>query len=469
MHGLKGDFYAYTTMYASYRLATKDKEAVFEYIPRKSPWGGAMVFAGLERVLEYLEHLYFTEDDIKALAEMGLDDRGFTDYLRSFRFAGDVESVPEGTFIFAGEPALKVRAPISVARLVEGKILNALNYQTLVATKSRRVVQAADGRPVMEFGFRRAQEQDAANWGARAAYMAGFAGTSNVEAAAKFGIPVQGTLMHAWVQEYPDEYEAFKAYAAVFRNNPKVAKTFLVDTYDTLKSGVPNAIRVAREMLPGIRWGIRLDSGDLAYLSRKTREMLDAAGFPEAYITASNDLNEDLIEDLKSQGAKIDAFGVGTYNIVSYDCPALGGVYKMTQIDDRPVLKVSNNPEKITPPGVHTIYRFYQGGEARGDLIALADEPKPSGTGYFRDPSRPWLKKELKGCEVRQLVQTVMQKGKRVTDLPSLASIRDYVQAEARTFSLERLRLTNPHTYHVNFSQQLWELQQKLLVEAGRV
>jgi nicotinate phosphoribosyltransferase len=468
MNFLNGDFYAFTTLFASYQLGTQEKEAVFEYMARKSPWGGAMVFAGLERVVDYLEELAqggFPQEAINALEEMGLKDDGFANYLKNFRFTGDLDAVPEGTLIFGGEPVLKIKAPLGMARLVEGKILNALNYQTLIATKARRVVQAAEGQPVLEFGYRRAQEQDAGDWGARASYLSGFQGTSNVRAAAKFGIPVTGTMMHAWIQEFDNEYEAFYAFAQVFKDNPRVAKVFLVDTYHTLRSGVPNAIRVAKELLQDIPWGIRLDSGDLTYLSRHARKMLDEAGFPNAFIAASNDLNETLIQDLKKQGANIDAWGVGTQNITVFDSPALGGVYKLTEISGHPVLKISDTSEKMTPPGAHTIYRFYSEGDARGDLIALVSEPPPSGTGEFKDPSRPWLKKALVNCEVRELLQPVMQNGCQTKELPSLPAIRSYAEREVKTFSPERLRLINPHKYHVNFSQKLWDLQQQLLFD----
>jgi nicotinate phosphoribosyltransferase len=466
MNFLNGDFYAFTTLFASYKLGNQEKEAVFEYMIRKSPWGGAMVFAGLERVVAYLEELAqdgFPKEAINALAEMGLKDDGFAEHLRNFRFTGDVAAVPEGTLIFGGEPVLRIKAPLGAGRLIEGKILNALNYQTLIATKARRVVQAAEGQPVLEFGYRRAQEQDAGDWGARAAYLSGFQGTSNVRAAAKFGLPVSGTMMHSWIQEFASEYEAFYAFARVFKDNPRVAKVFLVDTYDTLRSGVPNAVRVAKELLRDIPWGIRLDSGDLSYLSRHARKMLDEAGFPNAFIAASNDLNEVLIQDLKKQGASIDAWGVGTQNITVFDSPALGGVFKMTEIGGQPVLKISETTEKMTPPGAHTVYRFYSEGEARGDLIALVSEPAPGGTGEFKDPSRPWLKKTLANCQVRELLQPVMQQGRLIKKLPALAEIRSYAQQEIKAFSPERLRLINPHKYHVNFSQRLWDLQQELL------
>ena len=376
------DLYELTMMQGYFKSQNRET-VIFDAFYRKNPCGGGYaIAAGLQQVIDYIKNLRFSEEDIAYLQSLSMFDDDFLEYLRSFRFSGDIYAIPEGTVIFPKEPLVKVIAPIMEAQLVETAILNIINHQSLIATKSARVVYAAKGDGIMEFGLRRAQGPDAGVYGARAAVIGGCIGTSNVLAGKLFDIPVKGTHAHSWIMSFPDEYTAFKTYASLYPD----ACCLLVDTYDTLKSGVPNAIRVFKEMrdagIPLKNYGIRLDSGDLAYMSKRARKLLDAAGFEDAYISASSDLDEYLIDSLKAQGATITSWGVGTNLITAKDNPAFGGVYKLAAIKDEttgefiPKIKLSENTEKITNPGDKTIYRIYdrQTGKIRADLICLVGE-----------------------------------------------------------------------------------------------
>lgn len=397
----------------------------------------------------------------------------FLQYLSGYHFTGSIYAIPEGSVIFPKEPLLKVIAPIMEAQLVETAILNILNHQCLIATKASRVVFAAGEGGVMEFGLRRAQGPDAGLFGARAAMIAGCVGTSNVLAGQMFDVPVMGTHAHSWIMSFPDEYTAFKAYAELY----PAACTLLVDTYDTLKSGVPNAIRVFQEMkekgADPKRFGIRLDSGDLAYLSKKARKMLDEAGFPEASICASNDLDEYLIHDLKMQGAAINSWGVGTHLITSKDCPAFGGVYKLAAIQNEngefvPKIKLSENTEKITNPGNKTIFRIYEkdSGKIKADLICFEDEVIDSSEDLLLfDPLETWKKTKLKGgtYTVREMMEPVFVKGECVYQSPSVMEIASYCKQEKETLWDETKRLFNPHQVYVDLSEQLYQVKKELL------
>ena len=392
------------TMIQGYFKSHNDKTVIFDLFYRRNPsQGGYAVTAGLEQVISYIKELHFSEEDIDYLATLGIFEKDFLDYLRTFRFTGDIYAIPEGTVVFPKEPLLKVVAPIMEAQLVETALLNIINHQSLIATKAARVAYAAKGDGVLEFGLRRAQGPDAGTYGARAAMIGGCVGTSNVLCGQLFDVPVKGTHAHSWIMSFPDEYTAFKTYAGIYPQ----ACILLVDTYDTLKSGVPNAIRVFTEMREaGVNlsfYGIRLDSGDLAYLSKQARKMLDEAGFPDAVISASSDLDEYLIETLKQQGAAITSWGVGTNLITSADNPAFGGVYKLAAIKDGdgrfiPKIKLSENSAKITNPGDKKIYRIYEKstGKLKADLICLADETfTADDTILLFDPDEPWKKTRL--------------------------------------------------------------------------
>ena len=392
------DLYELTMMQGYFEKQSANETVIFDVFFRENPVkNGYSIMAGLEQVIEYIKNLNFSYEDVDYLRGLGIFSEDFLHYLSGFHFSGNIYAIPEGSVIFPKEPILKVIAPIMEAQLVETAILNIINHQSLIATKTARVVHAAQGDGVMEFGLRRAQGPDAGLYGARAAMIGGCVGTSNVLAGKMFDVPIMGTHAHSWIMSFPDEYTAFKAYAELYPD----ACTLLVDTYDTLKSGVPNAIRVFREMKDaGIHpksYGIRLDSGDLAYLSKKARVMLDAAGFEDAVIAASNDLDEMLINDLKIQGAAITSWGVGTHLITSKDCPSFGGVYKLAAIEKDgkflPKIKISENTEKITNPGNKTIYRVYdkETGKLRADLICFADETYDTSEELLLfDPNETW-------------------------------------------------------------------------------
>ena len=427
-------------------------------------------------MIEYIENLRFTEEDIEYLRSLDMFQEDFLDYLSTFHFTGDIYAIPEGTVVFPREPIVKVIAPIMEAQLVETAILNIINHQSLIATKAARVCYAARGDGVMEFGLRRAQGPDAGIYGARAAVIAGCVGTSNVLTGQMFHVPVLGTHAHSWIMSFPDEYTAFKTYAKMYPDSC----TLLVDTYDVLKSGVPNAIRVFEEMREeGIKltkYGIRIDSGDLAYLSKEAYKMLAAAGFDDATIAASSDLDEYLIDSLKTQDAKINSWGVGTNLITSKDNPAFGGVYKLAAVKDAdsnhfiPKIKLSENTEKVTNPGNKTVYRIYSKttGKIKADLICLADEIfDPEETMIIFDPVDTWKKTKVLGgtYEIRELLIPVIREGKRVYTSPDVMDIRDYCQKEQNTLWDESRRLINPQKVYVDLSQKLYDLKKNLLEE----
>ena len=449
---------------------------IFDVFYRNNPCGnGFAIAAGLDQMIDYIKNLRFEKDDLDYLRSLEIFDDEFLSYLADFHFSGDIYAIPEGTVVFPREPLVKVIAPIMEAQLVETAILNIINHQSLIATKAARVVNAARGDGIMEFGLRRAQGPDAGTYGARAAVIGGCIGTSNVLTGKMFDVPVLGTHAHSWIMSFPDEYTAFKTYAELYPG----ACTLLVDTYDTLKSGVPNAIRVFKEMqetgkLSG-RYGIRLDSGDLAYLSKEARKMLDAAGFEDAVIAASSDLDEYLIDSLKSQGAAITSWGVGTNLITSKDCPAFGGVYKLAAVKTGdgefvPKIKLSENTEKITNPGNKTVYRIYEktNGKLKADLISLVDDVfDESKDLVLFDPQATWKKTHLKGgtYTMKELMVKVFDKGECIYQSPSVMEIREFCKKEQETLWDETRRLVNPHEVYVDLSDRLYAMKTKLLNE----
>ncbi len=472
---LMTDLYELTMMQGYFKNKDQNETVIFDVFYRNNPVdGGYAICAGLEQVINYVKNLHFGKQDIEYLASLNIFEPEFLDYLSQFRFTGSIYAIPEGTVIFPREPIIKVIAPIMQAQLVETAILNIMNHQCLIATKASRVCYAAKGDGIMEFGLRRAQGPDAGTYGARAAVIGGCIGTSNVLTGQLFDVPVKGTHAHSWIMSFPDEYTAFKAYAEMYPS----ACILLVDTYDTLKSGVPNAIRVFKEMreagVPLTYYGIRLDSGDLAYLSKKARKMLDAAGFKDAVISASNDLDEFLIDSLKTQGAAITSWGVGTNLITSKDCPSFGGVYKLAAVKDNatgefiPKIKLSENSEKITNPGNKTIYRIYEKetGKIKADLICLVgevfDEKDPL---LLFDPLEPWKKTKLAAGSytLRELPVPVFLDGECCYTSPKTMEIRDICQKELDTLWDETRRLVNPHNVHVDLSKKLYDMKIKLL------
>ncbi len=431
------DLYELTMMQGYFKHKDQNETVIFDAFYRTNPGeGGYAIAAGLEQVIQYIKDLHFSDEDIEYLAGLGIFEQDFLDYLRGFQFTGDIYAIPEGSVIFPREPLVKVIAPIMQAQLMETAILNIINHQSLIATKAARVCYAARGDGIMEFGLRRAQGPDAGTYGARAAVIGGCVGTSNVLCGRLFDVPVKGTHAHSWIMSFPDEYTAFKTYADMYPS----ACILLVDTYDTLKSGVPNAIKVFQEMkeagVPLTYYGIRLDSGDLAYLSKKARKMLDQAGFPDAVISASNDLDEFLIDSLKVQGAAITSWGVGTNLITSKDCPSFGGVYKLAAIKDKegnfiPKIKLSENSEKVTNPGNKTVYRIYEkeSGKVKADLICLVDEKFDENEPMLLfDPLEPWKKTKLPGGSytMREIMVPVFQGGKCCYESPKVMDIREY-------------------------------------------
>ena len=467
------DLYELTMMQGYYEKG-QNENVIFDVFFRQNPCNnGYSVCAGLDQVIDYIKNLHFTYDDVDYLRGLGIFKEDFLHYLSGFHFSGDIYAIPEGTVVFPKEPLLKVVAPIMEAQLVETAILNIINHQSLIATKTSRIVFAANGDGIMEFGLRRAQGPDAGLYGARAAMIGGCVGTSNVLAGQMFDVPVMGTHAHSWIMSFPDEYTAFKTYAEMYPDNC----TLLVDTYDTLKSGVPNAIRVFQEFKdagkPLIKYGIRLDSGDLAYLSKEARKMLDEAGFPEATICASNDLDEVLLHDLKMQGAAIDSWGVGTNLITSKDCPSFGGVYKLAAIQNEegefvPKIKISENTEKITNPGNKTIYRIYEkaSGKIKADLICFADEViDPKQDLLLFDPMDTWKKTKLAGgtYTVREILLPIFKNGECLYKSPTLKEIAAYCREEKDTLWDETKRLFYPHRVYVDLSQKLYAVKQSLL------
>lgn len=468
------DLYELTMMQGYFKNKVENKTVVFDAFFRNNPFGGGYsIMCGVEQLVRYIEDLHFSAQDIEYLRGLKIFDADFLDYLADFRFHGDIYCIPEGSLMFPREPMVKVVAPIMEAQLVETAILCIVNHQSLIATKAARIVHEAGKAPIMEFGLRRAQGPDAGTYGARAAVIAGCAGTSNVLCGELFGIPVLGTHAHSWIMSFESELDAFKAYADLYPQ----ACTLLVDTYDTLKSGIPNAIRTFDYMkekgLPVDHIGIRLDSGDLAYLTKKARKMLDDAGYPQAKITCSNDLDEYLINSLFQQGACIDSFGVGTNLITAKDNPSFGGVYKLAavQLDDgtfEPKIKLSENTEKITNPGNKKIYRIYEkdSHKIKADLICFEDETFTEDEPIeLFDPAEPWKKTTMQPgeFELRELMVPVFLNGKCVYQARPTMEIRDYCLKEQNTLWEESRRLSNPHQVYVDLSQRLYDTKIGLL------
>lgn len=467
------------TMMQGYFKSNNNRTVIFDAFYRSNPSdGGYAICAGVEQVIDYIENLHFEAEDINYLRSLKIFDEDFLEYLANFKFSGDIYAIMEGSVIFPREPLIKVVAPIMEAQLIETAILNIINHQCLIATKASRVCYAAEGDGVMEFGLRRAQGPDSGTYGARAAIIGGCKGTSNVLAGQLFDVPVLGTHAHSWIMSFPDEYTAFKTYAKLYPS----ACTLLVDTYDTLRSGIPNAIKVFTEMREeGIElthYGIRMDSGDLAYLSKEARRMLDDAGFTDAVISASNDLDEYLIQSLKSQGATITSWGVGTHLITSKDCPAFGGVYKLAAIQSEdgsfiPKIKLSENTEKVTNPGNKTIYRIYDNdsNKIKADLICLDGEVFDENEDMkLFDPNEPWKKTTLPGgsYHMKELLVKFIEKGQRVYTSPCVLEIRDYCNREKETLWEENKRFVNPSKIHVDLSQKLYDMKQELLNEISQ-
>ena len=465
------DFYELTMGNGYFRNGYKDRITYFDVFFRRVPdEGGYVIAAGLEQLIDYIENLHFSEEDIAYLRGRNLFCEEFLDYLRDFRFTGDIFAIPEGTPVFPREPMVVVRAPSIEAQLIETFTLLTINHQSLIATKANRICRAAMGRTVLEFGSRRAQGADAAIVGARAAYIGGCAGTACTISDQLYGVPAGGTMAHAWVQMFDSEYEAFKTYCETYPTNA----TLLVDTYNTLKSGVPNAIRAFNEVLRpmGItKCGIRLDSGDMAYLSQEARKMLDEAGWPECQISVSNSLDERLIQNLFLQGAQIDMFGVGERLITAKSEPVFGGVYKLTAVENEngeiiPKIKCSENVEKITIPHFKKVYRLYNrdNGKAIADYMTVYDETVNENEPLMLfDPYATWKTKNVCNFEARELLVPVFLKGKRVYQSPPLKEIKSYCKQQVDTLWDEIKRFDNPQTYYVDLSQKLWEIQQELL------
>ncbi len=462
------DFYE-LTMANSYYLQGKNELASFDLFFRKIPDnGGYAVMAGLEQVIQYIDELEFSEEDIEFLRGKKIFDEGFLNYLKTFKFSGSLYAVKEGTPIFPNEPVLTVVAPIIECQIMETMLLLTINHQSLIATKTARIVHAAKGKDVIEFGSRRAQGYDGANYGARAAYIAGVIGSANTFTEKRFNIPALGTMAHSYVQSFPSEYEAFLAYAKTYPDNA----LFLVDTYSTLKSGIPNAIKVANEYLipNGHRLkGVRIDSGDLSYLSKEIRRMFDEAGLYDAKITASNSLDEYLIQELIRQDAKIDAFGVGERLITSKSDSVFGGVYKLSALKSNgtwvPKMKLSDNVSKTTLPGIKGLYRFYdKNNKAIADVITLADEViNPNEPYHLFDPTHPWKNKIIKDYKVVSLLTPIIEKGELVYNKPTLEEIRTYHKLQMNTLWDEIKRFEFAHKYYVDLSKPLWDLRNELL------
>ncbi len=466
---LMTDLYQLTMMNGYLKNDKHHEKVIFDVFFRQNELITYSLAAGLEQAVDYILNLNFTEDDINYLRSLNLFGEDFLDYLKNLKFTGDIYSVPEGTMVFPGEPILTVCAPIMQAQLIETAILNIINHQTLIASKAAKVCYSAKGDTVMEFGLRRAQGPDAGIYGARAAIIGGCNSTSNVIAGKMFDIPISGTHAHSWVMSFPTEYDAFKAYSEVYPD----ATLLLVDTYDTLKSGIPNAIKVFDELKAKGKkpLGIRLDSGDLAYLTKKARQMLDDAGYPDAIICASGDLDEKLVQSLKIQGAKINSWGIGTKLITSANMPALGGVYKLAGVFNEdgsvtPKIKVSETSAKITNPGFKKIVRIYDGKtmKAEADLITLKDEvidtSKPL---TITHPLENWKKITFKNYTIKELTIEVVKNGKLVYDMPKLKEIKEYAKGEMATFWDEYLRIDSPHIYKVDLSDKLLELKTSML------
>lgn len=462
------DFYEITMANGYFEAGIADDIGYFDMFFRRIPDnGGFGIMAGLEQVVDYLENLKFTDEDVQFLRQKSIFSERFLEYLKNFKFSCDVWGVPEGTPIFPGEPLITVRGPVMQAQFVETMILLLINHQSLIATKANRIVRAAQGRGVMEFGTRRAHGASAAVYGARAAYIGGCVGTACAVADRDYGVAALGTMAHSWVQMYPSEYEAFKKYAEIYPDNC----VLLVDTYNVLKSGVPAAIKVFNEKKPRFM-GIRIDSGDVTYLTKKARKMLDEAGLQDCKIVVSNSLDEYIIRDVIMEGACIDSFGVGERLITAKSEPVFGGVYKLSALEQNglmiPKMKISENVEKITNPGFKTLYRLYDKDTHRAiaDLIALDTEEPPSGESYeIFDPMAIWKRKTVKNFYAKNLRSQLFDKGKKVCKLPEIDEIRDYCQRQVAALWDEMLRFENPQTYYVDLSQNLWDMKNKLIKE----
>ena len=465
------DFYELTMAQGYFAKGYKDRITYFDLFFRRCPDGGGFcIAAGLEQVVQYVQELHFSEEDIAYLRSREMFSEEFLEYLRNFKFTGDIWAIPEGTVVFPQEPIITVRAPAIEAQLIETYLLLCINHQSLIATKANRVVRAAQGRTVLEFGSRRAQGPDAAILGARAAYIGGVHGTACTISDQLFGVKASGTMAHAWVQMFDTEYEAFKAYCEMYPNNA----VLLVDTYNTLKSGVPNAIKAFNDVLKpmGItKCGIRLDSGDMAYLSQKAREMLDEAGWTDCKISVSNSLDEHLIQAVLRQGAKIDLFGVGERLITAKSEPVFGGVYKLVAVEDTegevtPKIKISENVGKITTPHYKKIYRFIgkDTGKAIADYMCVHDETVDDSQDIeIFDPEATWKRKTVYNYTAKELQVPVFRNGELVYELPTLEQIRDYAIAQVDTLWDEVKRFDNPQTYYVDLSQKLWDIKYGLL------
>lgn len=466
---LHTDYYELNMMYTYWKKGLHNRRAVFEVYFRKLPFdNGFAVFAGLEHVVNYLKNLSFSDSDIDYLREYGEYDEEFLRWLKDMQFSCTVRSALEGDLVFNEEPIFQVEGPLVQCQLIETAVLNMVNFQTLIATKAARIKTVCGDDPVMEFGSRRAQEVDAAIWGTRAAYIAGFDATSNVLAGKLFGIPISGTHAHALVQTYRNEYDAFKAYATTHKNC-----VFLVDTYDTLKSGVPSAIKVAREMGDKINFlGVRIDSGDMAYISKRVRKQLDEAGFPNAKIYASNDLDEKTVLNLKMQDAKIDVWGIGTKVITAFDQPALGAVYKLVSIEDAKgnmmdTLKLSSNAAKISTPGKKQVWRITnneKNDKSEGDYVTFWNEdPREHNSLYMFHPQYTYINKTVEDFQAKPLLHDIFVNGKLVYDLPTVKEIKDYCAANLDSLWDEYKRILNPQVYPVDLSSKLYSHKMKYI------
>ena len=465
---LHTDAYEINMMQTYFQAGLQNRRAVFEVYFRKMPFeNGFAIFAGLEKVINYIKDINFTDDDIEFLRSQSEYTEEFLEYLRDFKFTGSIRSLVEGELVFNNEPMLQVEGNVCECQLVETAILNIVNYQTLIATKAARIRMAAGDDPLLEFGSRRAQETAAAIWGTRAAYIGGFNATSNVLAGKNFNIPISGTHAHSLVELFQDDYKAFKAYAQSHHEC-----VFLVDTFDTLKSGVPNAIKVADEMGDKIHFaGVRIDSGDMAYLSKRVREMLDDAGYPDAKIFASNDLDEKTITSLKMQDAKIDVWGIGTKLITAFDQPALGAVYKMVSVENDngemvDTIKLSNNAEKVSTPGKKQVWRITErkDGKSEGDYITLDDEnPNDEDSLYMFHPQYTYINKTLTDFDARPLLKDIYKDGKLVYDQPELADIKQYSEDVLSSLWPEYKRELNPQEYPVDLSTKCWNNKMSII------
>ena len=469
------DFYELTMANGYFELGKVNEISYFDVFYRKVPDGGGFaIAAGLEQVIEYIKNLKFTDEDIAFLRSKKLFSEDFLEYLRTFKFTGDIYAVPEGTPIFPNEPIMTIRAPSVEAQFIETYVLLCLNHQSLIATKANRIVRAAQGRPVMEFGSRRAQGSDGAIMGSRAAYIGGCSSTACAISEKLFGIPAVGTMAHSWVQMFDSEYEAFESYCKMYPNNA----TLLVDTYDVLKSGIPNAIKAFDNVLKplGIKnCGIRLDSGDITYLSKKARKMLDEAGYTECKIVVSNSLDEVIIRDLFLQGARIDLFGVGERLITAKSNPVFGGVYKLVAVEKNgeiiPKIKISENPEKITNPHFKKVYRIFDNetGTAIADQLCVFDESIDENEPLeLFDPVQVWKTKVVSNFTAKELLIPIFKNGECVYESPSIHEIRDYCKSQIMTLWDEVKRFENPHKYYVDLSRKLWDIKQELLMNRGK-